>query len=110
MELLHVTSFLDSLAYLYSITTMYLGYKPFHHEGKLTGLAGRGSSKKGSAGGTFAIFSRAIWVEEDKALTKNPRTGKPFSVMRTDTTGEYYKACVGLAFQVQGNLNLTWIS
>jgi carbamoyltransferase len=90
MEIVHVTSFFDSIAYLYSITTMYLGYKPFHHEGKLTGLAGRGSSKQGSEKGTFAIFNKAIWLEEEKAT--NPRTGKPYWGMRTDSTGEYYKA------------------
>ncbi len=36
----------DSLGYLYGQVTHHLGYKPHRHEGKITGLAARGDSRK----------------------------------------------------------------
>lgn len=90
-KLLAVTTFIDSVAYLYSIVTQFLGFKPFHHEGKVTGLAAMGDSRRGKADGTFAIFSKAVWLEQDMHET-SPCTDKPAWVIRTDTTGQYYKA------------------
>eukprot|EP00746_Dinoflagellata_sp_MGD_P078894 gnl/MRDRNA2_/MRDRNA2_31520_c0_seq2.p1 gnl/MRDRNA2_/MRDRNA2_31520_c0~~gnl/MRDRNA2_/MRDRNA2_31520_c0_seq2.p1 ORF type:complete len:555 (-),score=104.91 gnl/MRDRNA2_/MRDRNA2_31520_c0_seq2:262-1926(-) len=90
-KLLAVTTFIDSVAYLYSIVTQLLGFKPFHHEGKVTGLAAMGNSRRGEPDGTFAIFSKAVWLEQD-THSDSPCTGKPAWVIRTDTTGRYFKA------------------
>mmetsp|Transcript_124362 Transcript_124362/g.398235 ORF Transcript_124362/g.398235 Transcript_124362/m.398235 type:complete len:653 (+) Transcript_124362:74-2032(+) len=91
LELVAVTSFLDSVAYLYSIVTQLLGFRPFHHEGKVTGLAAQGCSRRRVPGGTFDIFSKAVWIEQE-CRGSNPRTGEKPWVIRTDTTGDYYKA------------------
>eukprot|EP00929_Paragymnodinium_shiwhaense_P112963 TRINITY_DN81223_c0_g1_i1.p1 TRINITY_DN81223_c0_g1~~TRINITY_DN81223_c0_g1_i1.p1 ORF type:complete len:613 (+),score=76.00 TRINITY_DN81223_c0_g1_i1:102-1940(+) len=83
LKLLDMVTYFDSVGYLYSSVTQYLQFKPFHHEGKVTGLAARGDSRKGSPEGTFALFSRCFTVEEDKT-----RPGK--WVIRGNL-GEYYK-------------------
>lgn len=90
-KLLAVTTYLDSVAYLYSIVTQFLGFKPFHHEGKVTGLAAMGNSRRSEADGTFAIFSKAVWLEQDMH-ENSPCTGKRAWMIRTDDTGQYYKA------------------
>lgn len=92
-RLLAVTTFLDSVGYLYSIVTQLLGFKPFHHEGKVTGLAAKGLSRRGQKGGTFEVLSKAVWLEEEPGTRGlNPRTGRPMWGIRTDLTGQYYKA------------------
>lgn len=42
VEKLHSELTVDSLGYFYSIITVLLGYRPYRHEGKVTGLAAHG--------------------------------------------------------------------
>lgn len=54
----------DSLGYLYSQITKFLGFKAFRHEGKITGLAAFGDFTK-----TIKIFEKAITFKDGNFIT-----------------------------------------
>eukprot|EP00418_Pyrodinium_bahamense_P021050 CAMPEP_0179114254 /NCGR_PEP_ID=MMETSP0796-20121207/53490_1 /TAXON_ID=73915 /ORGANISM="Pyrodinium bahamense, Strain pbaha01" /LENGTH=143 /DNA_ID=CAMNT_0020812469 /DNA_START=161 /DNA_END=592 /DNA_ORIENTATION=+ len=53
-------SIFDSLGFLWAFVTAVLGFKPFRHEGKLTGLAGHGNAAR-----TLHIFEGVMRLEEE---------------------------------------------
>ena len=65
----------DSIGYLYSQITEYLGFRAFRHEGKVTGLAAYGDSKK-----TSKIFEELISFKQGNFIS-NLGIYKPFTTI-----------------------------
>eukprot|EP00928_Gymnodinium_smaydae_P031209 TRINITY_DN22978_c0_g3_i1.p1 TRINITY_DN22978_c0_g3~~TRINITY_DN22978_c0_g3_i1.p1 ORF type:complete len:609 (-),score=136.42 TRINITY_DN22978_c0_g3_i1:209-2035(-) len=59
LEVLDSTSMFDSIGFLWAFVTAVLGFKPFRHEGKLTGLAARGTAER-----TLPIFESVMGLDE----------------------------------------------
>lgn len=66
IEELEWRSSIDSLGHLYSQVTHVLGYRPNRHEGKITGLAGRGSGTEAKE------FLRTLIDYRDGVVQANP--------------------------------------
>mmetsp|Transcript_32191 Transcript_32191/g.90548 ORF Transcript_32191/g.90548 Transcript_32191/m.90548 type:complete len:631 (-) Transcript_32191:78-1970(-) len=61
LRTLDSTTMFDSVGFLWAFVTAALGFKPFRHEGKLTGLAARGDAKK-----TLPIFDSVMGLVQDE--------------------------------------------
>nr|WLJ60567.1 nodulation protein NolO [Alexandrium pacificum] len=59
----------DSVGFLWAFVTAVLGFKPFRHEGKLTGLAGHGDASQ-----TLQIFEEALRLEQGPGSSWRLRT------------------------------------
>jgi carbamoyltransferase len=80
-------SSIDSLGHLYSQVTYVLGYRPNRHEGKITGLAGRGDPRVAKE------FLRTLvdW-EDDRIVTRPGRLFTPTDTVIPAPTLERMKA------------------
>lgn len=76
-------STLDSLGYLYSRITHYLGYQPFRHEGKITGLAAYGDPAM-----TIELMDRMITWRDDRIYSRLGDWFKPFPDQFTDVASD----------------------
>ncbi len=63
----------DSLGFFYARITGLLGFKPNRHEGKITGLAAYGDSRK-----TLSLMKKMISIKKDKLIGNNGDYFKPF--------------------------------
>ena len=63
----------DSLGFFYARITGLLGFKPNRHEGKITGLAAHGNSKK-----TINLMKKMISIKNNKLIGNNGDYFKPF--------------------------------
>ncbi|CAE8691819.1 unnamed protein product, partial [Polarella glacialis] len=60
LQVIDSTSMFDSVGLLWAFVTAVLGFKPFRHEGKLTGLAAHGEAAR-----TLPIFEQAMGLVQD---------------------------------------------
>ena len=75
----------DSIGYLYSQITEYLGFKPHRHEGKVTGLAAYGNANK-----TLKLFEKVMVFEEGNFIS-NLGFYRPFTSPSNELAKELKK-------------------
>ena len=75
----------DSIGYLYSQITEYLGFKPHRHEGKVTGLAAYGNANK-----TLKLFEKVMVFKEGNFIS-NLGFYRPFTSPSNELAKELKK-------------------
>ncbi|HLC99121.1 MAG TPA: carbamoyltransferase C-terminal domain-containing protein [Candidatus Nanoarchaeia archaeon] len=68
LKRLYTVEAMDSLGHFYSAITKYLGFKPFRHEGKITGLSAHGDAKSVKTPFPFVWSSGAVRYVRKKGL------------------------------------------